>query len=165
MSEEEKEEGLTGWGNKSTVTREIHFARLAMAIDCDGYISIRHSGNTYSLCLGVANTNEKLIDWLIQNFRGNRYIEEYRNENWKDKSTWEIFGYPAYKLAKGIKQFLILKQERAEVAIEYFEKCTKLTKTTQRQRPKWLIDRQELYFQQMKTLNRRGKEIEEGNEG
>lgn len=113
---------------------EIDWARLAMAIDTDGGITIirrnNHTKNPpdYHLKLIFVNTDRRLPEWIKQTFGGNIGNGRQGKTNHKIRYDWELKGQKAYKILLKIKEYLVIKQERAETGILFWEKCTRWTK-------------------------------------
>lgn len=135
---------------------------LAGIIDGEGTVSITkyNDTNSYSIRLNIPNTDKRLINWLQTNFKCAVYETRTGNVNnnrkWKDVSDWVCIGKNAYILLKQVRGFLLLKQEQTDLAIQLFEKVTKL-EFRGRRRPPYIIQRQENLYEQCKKLNRRGK--------
>lgn len=135
---------------------EIDYARLAAFIDGEGNISIgclkmkdrKHA--SYHLYVCVSNTSEKLMDWLLKNFCGNKrgtMLEVSNNEFFK----WDIHGRNAVKILRKINPYLIIKQAQANLGIEFYEKCHLYKRWSTL--PLWLIEKRRKYYLKMKDLN------------
>lgn len=122
------------------------WAYLGGILDGEGTIQVNKKNNkgnkspAYSIAVEVGNTDKRLIDWLEQKFGGGTWFEESKKANWKDKHTWTVTGYNAHKLLSKVKDNLLLKKEQAEIAIRFYNECTKRN---------WSM--------KMKELNRKGK--------
>lgn len=145
---------------------EIDYARLAAYIDADGTIGIGKAKketrkaqrtDTYFLRVNVTNTNEDLMEWLLKTFGGGKshHKGDKRNPNAKRWFDWHIHGMNAIKILRKIEPYLIIKHKNVGVAFEFYERCTKKSRPGRRT-PKWLVDRGEMYYQQMKALNKTG---------
>lgn len=156
--------------------REFEIGRLAAYIDGEGTIGIarrkpwieKRTGKrrrvSFSLRVSVANTDLILIEWLCQKFGGTFVKKRARNDRCKAEAEWVICGRNAFKLLREMNPFLIIKGERADVGIEFWEKCS--MKTTIRNRGGWredrMIQKQKEYYERMKMLNKKGPQQVEG---
>lgn len=136
---------------------------LGGIIDGEGHVAITKSVCKtyiqYSLRIRVGNTSFELISWLKENFGGG-ISTIGRKLQWKDIRTWELVSLKAYRLLKRVKPFLIIKAERADLGMDYYHDCILKTRYL-RPPPIWLQKKREMYYQQMKVLNKRGKWKEE----
>ena len=148
--------------------KEALLTQLAMCVDTDGFINIQSSeGHGCTQHFGVVNTNTKLMEWLVNNFGGkmpNPRITD--NPKWKNGYRWSLSGSNSYKLLKKIRQYLLLKGEQADCAIELYEKVSKLhygsgSGKGKRIKPESKKKLQEELFQKCKALNKTGKSEEE----
>ena len=131
---------------------------LGGIIDGEGHILIAKNRGKYRTRLRVVNTDRKLLDWLLESFKGNVYRAKTYKENHKDKYEWYLNGYKAYKLLKLVDSFLLLKREQAKIAEEFWYNCARVNERRRGiKKPLWMKVREEEYYQQMKKLNKRGK--------
>lgn len=148
------------------MVEEIDYAYLAGIVDGEGTIAIiknkkskrnTYRTDSYRLQLVVTNTNGDLMEWLITNFGGaaSPHKGDKRNPNSKRWFAWHLHGLKAIKILTKIEPYLIIKHENVEVAFAFYDNCTKKSKTG-RMKPKWLVDTCEMYYQQMKALNKTG---------
>ena len=137
---------------------EFMLARLAMAIDCEGSIMVGKYSNKggeakYRMSVALYNTNEKFIDWLVSNF-GFRKVKVNRKDRpyYKPVYTAHLSSRKASEIIWGVKPYLLIKDELAEIALELQDILNK--------RELWVSDesrfRKEELFQYAKELNRRG---------
>lgn len=152
--------------------REIKLAYLAGVIDSDGCIHIeryvdrrkgRNNRYQYNVRLQVGVTRMEIINWIEKNFCGETrkysYKRESKFQNRNDVINWRISSKQAINLLKELKDYLILKRDRAEIAIE-FEKSI-LTPSESRSphlkdvKEKKTKLKEELHAK-MKILNQRG---------
>lgn len=143
--------------------REWEIGRMAMAIDTDGTIGIRKYQKTYSVRIGLANTNIKLMEWAVDNFGGKMpKLKESNNIKWKDSYDWYLTGYKAYKVIKIIRPYLIIKGKQADLAMEMYEKVSKWRfRGSYHRMPVHKRKLAEELSQRCKMLNKTGKPIEE----
>ena len=93
---------------------------LAGMIDADGsiYMNLQKSG-ALNLRVLVYNASKDLMDWLTLNYNGNYHaIKRNYKPNWQKLYQWEIGGEAACRLLVSIKDKMIVKRPRAELAIE-----------------------------------------------
>lgn len=112
-------------------------AYLAGIIDGEGTISIcdkrvmkrksqgiRKTNKVYrarinfSTSVSVANTDPRIIDWLIQNFGGSMSHSKRQEENWRPKITWIMKTTEMVNILTQIVPYLVLKKEQAILMIE-----------------------------------------------
>lgn len=106
----------------------IDWARLAAFLDGEGSISLVYTvhkdpkfqgrrSNEY-IRLTIANTDPRLIDWLVATFGGKIRTRIYeRNERWKTAYWWTSSCARAAELLRGCLPYFILKRERADIAL------------------------------------------------
>jgi hypothetical protein len=110
--------------------KKTDLAYFAGIMDGEGWFSIQKSkrkietrSQSYMPTIGVANTDLRLIQWLIDHYGGKYYTTPptFTQMGAKDRHQWR----PLWKEIKGvIKQtlpFLVLKQERAKLLLELGE--------------------------------------------
>ncbi len=108
---------------------QTDWARLAAFLDGEGSISIVYathkeprltsSRTQYEYVrLTIANTDPRLIVWLVETFGGRVREREYRrNANWKTAYWWTSSCRRACELLEQCMPYFIMKKERAELAI------------------------------------------------
>jgi hypothetical protein len=124
---------------KIAIVSDMNWARLAMAVDCEGTIMIAKSHvktgrktPQYVLTLVVANTDPRLICWLNDNFGGHSYVRQFATAgsvlsrqcgviNRKDVMSWRQFEERAAEIIRHIMPYMIIKREQAEIALAYRE--------------------------------------------
>lgn len=134
-------------------------AYLAGIIDGEGYIGIHkiHPTNkahspSYSLRLDIANTDEKLVLWLKDNFGGKIY-KQVRCPNCNPSWYWTLGSKKTFLLLRKVKDLSVIKQNQITLAIEFQKKTIG---HFYRWKPIWLVDKQEAYFKELKKLHNRG---------
>lgn len=140
-------------------TKEVASCYLAGIIDGEGTIGIYKNSQSYQILLQVNNTSEELMTWLKWNFNGNLngpYKE--KKLNWKDRYEWRCFSNDAIKIVKNVEQYLIIKQEQANLAIDAWNNTFKISYRG-RCIPKFATNKREQYRQQMNQLNMKGTNI------
>lgn len=90
-------------------------AYLAGIIDGEGIIMIRvmdsnsHRGKQYLPLISITNCEEKLIDWLVENYEGSKVFVESRNPKHRDRWYWSCGAYLTRKVVKRIEKHAIVK--------------------------------------------------------
>ena len=111
-------------------------AYVAGIIDGEGYIEfkqkdrIRHDRpgkpihKVWSVRLEVPQVDGRLIDYLMETTReGHRDIKRYpNNPEWQDQHRWRVSYRGVYRILKQIRKYLIVKQEKAELVINHYDK-------------------------------------------
>ena len=129
---------------------EVQKAYIAGIVDGEGSISIAHSKHKnngkryYSLRIDVVNTDRKLIDYMADvTDTGYTYCYESRKNEWKNIHSWVTTRKSAEEFLREILPYLVIKKERAELALEFRKHSRK-------------VEKQEQFFEKMKALNKRG---------
>lgn len=143
---------------------ETERAYAAGIIDGEGSIMLIHQpprGGVHKweywvLRISVANTDKKLIDWLVDKFGGGFTHSRSLNPRHRDVFQWRVDAGKARPVLFAVLPYLLLKREQADIAIQYLNThrmvgCRGHSKEMIEQRRKWAT--------QMKQLNSRGKEI------
>lgn len=120
--------------NKSRKTikglSETDKAYLAGIMDGEGAIYISRkkdptmkAGYGYRMCLGVANTDLPLMNWLVD-VTGLGSVKPRKRHSTKHKQAydWYLWSIQAYQFLKAILPYLKQKRQRATIAIEFMEK-------------------------------------------
>ena len=136
----------------------LDLAYMAGLFDGEGYISIRYQMqrrkyDTYSLMVGINMVDKEAIELFMDSFGGVMKLRESKNENWRPQYRWRIESSSAYELLKTLSPFMILKKEKAELAILFQE-----SKKTYNYRSREEKDSEKRLFLDMRVLNRRGKD-------
>ncbi|KKM03674.1 hypothetical protein LCGC14_1772050 [marine sediment metagenome] len=146
---------------------EIEWAQLATWLNSDGSISIQKSrpkrlGLTpiYRSRVAVSNTNRNVMDWLQTRFGGAVYLA-LRRPGHKPVLVWRCAAAERLALLKQALPYLIVKQDRASLAIRYEEAMTWNGKSEKGRRPSAIMpmveqERREALYQQSLQLNRKG---------
>ena len=145
------------------VCEECLLRQLAAFVDGEGTIGIRKHKDpsgcyVYQQGIQVANTDIRLIYWLVENFGGKfpKVVKDDR-ENRKDWYAWRLSSYNSYKIIKNIIPYLLLKQEQADNAIKLYEKVSKWKYGGSHPRPEHKTKLCEELYQKNRKLNMRGK--------
>src|ERR1700747_2590374 len=152
---------------KPTVLSETDRAYLAGIIDGEGSIMMIHhkprpNGNGtkweyWVLRVSVANTDIRLIIWLLEKFGGGFSTGKNKRPNQKDHYQWRLDSKRAEPILRAALPYLILKREQAELALKMIS--TYKLVGCKGHPPETIEYRRELATR-IKELNRRGK-IEE----
>lgn len=143
------------------IHRECKWIWLAAMIDGEGTIGIYKQNQSYAKRLIIVNTSEELIDYLVNNYKGSKHGPyKQKEENHKNRFWWRCDGKDAIKLIQKIEPYLVIKRVQAQLALEAWEDTFKIDYRG-RKTPKYIADKREEYYQEMKKLNHRGKEEEE----
>ena len=142
------------------MSRREKLIYLAGYIDCDGCISIGRypsaGRKAYQLNLYISSTSTDIMQWLVKNFRGKVRNGTNPPTTCKPLKMWWLYDKDAYKLITNVRPYFLLKDRQAELAINFYQDCTK-KKHKGVLRPRWLIAREEAYYAKMRELNARGK--------
>lgn len=109
----------------------------------------------YTLSVFIHNTDKRIIDLFNGKYGGYVNIRKRKSDKWKTGYDWKLSSCQAKNFLKEIVSYLILKKERAKIAIEFQEvKERKLWRFGQN--PKEVLDFYELCYQKMRLLNKKG---------
>jgi len=92
-------------------------AYVAGIVDGEGSISIYTVRNQFYSKVSVANTDDILMNWLVERFGGGITHHQFKN-SWKPLFTWQIYSQQAAEFLRLILPFLKLKWQQAEILIE-----------------------------------------------
>lgn len=144
----------------------VYLAYLAGVLDSDGCINIdrwkdsrKKKRMQYIVRIQVSVTAKETTDWLENHFEGSTRLVK-RDPPHRDIYYWRISGMKAIELLEKVKDFMVLKRPRAELAIKF--KDYVLTRRESREAAseelrKEVKKEKELIYQQMAFLNKRGK--------
>ena len=100
-------------------------AYMAGIFDGEGSVTISAEAKrakNYYLRATVTNTNEPLMKWIVEHFRGG-YIAKTRGIlTRKDCYTWTISGKKAQNFLRIIQDFSIVKKPQINVALQFVVK-------------------------------------------
>src|SRR3990167_2578066 len=102
------------------------FSYLAGIIDGEGCISIHKQLGTrqlrkrHILYIHIANTDEKLMQYLLNKVGGNVSRRQVKKK-WKISRVWRIGDNKAKELLKQVYPYLILKRKQAKIGFELRE--------------------------------------------
>lgn len=120
----------------------------------------RYDRTYYALRLDVSNTDLSVLGYIKEKFGGN--LGPPRSEplhpNSKPVYHWFTAYKEAYTILKRIVPYLVLKQEKANLALKFYEeqkawlkRPTPVNKLSDEE-----LERREILYQSMKELNRKG---------
>jgi len=134
---------------------------LSGILDGEGWFSIQRTRRTtnelnvsYMPVIGVANTNIKLMNWLVEKFGGKIITLKYNPKGFgiKQRYEWRLNSTETRKLMPQVIPFLLLKKEQAKLLL----KIGNLHSTNFRGRgvpEKIKFKREELYLKLRKLNN------------
>ena len=91
---------------------------LAGIIDGEGSIQIdHHPPYNYNVKLSVVNTDRRLLDWIVD--RWPAPVHSYERVGQKRTYQWSTSNAYAASVIKGVRPYLTIKREQADLAIEF----------------------------------------------
>ena len=143
--------------NKQKTTQE-KIAYLAGIIDGEGHIGVYKTmgriNMRYRVRVGVSNTNDKLLEWLMSEFGGFYKSKKVYKSNHKVSYFWQLADNDADYLLEMVLPYLIIKKQQAILVLCY-RKLQKDCKTHPGYSSVSNSIREEVY-NAMKHLNMRG---------
>jgi hypothetical protein len=149
---------LSGIENTEGTLDKTKFAYLAGLIDGEGSFCISRVntsfGYSFARCIVVANTDKKVMKWLVQNFGGRVKVFALRNpEKHKRRLQWLPNGTKNLEnLVLGILPYLVIKREQAKVFLEFIREDRSMSPELLQAR----IARKDQLCDKMHELNRKG---------
>lgn len=144
------------------IKSEFASARLAMAVDCEGSISIvkckdsrRHNGFQYYTQITVSNTCEELIDWIVSNFGFSKRPTKSYSEKHKPSYMAYITRAKSEDILWQIRPYLIIKGDLAELALDLRDTMSR--KLGRCIVPDGILAERERLWLAAKKLNQRGR--------
>jgi len=145
-------------GQRETVT----YAYIAGFVDADGCISFskrnprgRGTSEEFKPILSIVNTNEGIMDYLSEVLQS-KYHKQEKEGNHKDVFQIKLYNRKAYEMVKLLYPFLKLKKPQAQRTIDFYEGKIDDTSPVSKKE----IERRQMLFDEMKKLNKKGKEVE-----
>ena len=118
----------------------------------------------YQTCIQVANTDKILIDWLYDNFGGERYTytpKQLPKGSRKPVYSWKANGERLTHLCNSILPYLVIKKDQAELMLKMRATFTKtgVQKGKQGIQPvtQEIADERLSYFKQLQKLHTRNR--------
>lgn len=117
-----------------------------------------------ALTCSITNTDKRAIDFMQSRFKGSVACEDRSRHNHKNSWKWAIFSRQAAAFLKEILPFLVLKKERAILAIQFADNLLDLRYAKPQEKPAE-VERRESLYRRMKAMNKRGvSPIEQADE-
>lgn len=135
---------------------QIDWARLAAFVDGEGHIGIVtgvRGKKGWAIKVTIANSDLRLMSWLKRTFGGCISLSRAQTAKWKTGYQWISGSRHAFELLKGIRPFLLLKYDQADVAFALQET---MKRRGPRGTPKEIIEERHELKETMHQLNRRG---------
>jgi hypothetical protein len=95
----------------------LSFEYLAGLFDGEGCVQVT---NTPAVRAKLTSTHKPLIDLLEAQFGGNVSSNRaHKKDDWKEAWTWTVYGQIALNFLAGVKPFLVVKAEAANLALQF----------------------------------------------
>ena len=137
-------------------------AYIAGIIDGEGSLSISKKENlrghnpSYGLHFTVTNTNKLLLDWLRQKLRAGQITKKPRsNTNWKLCYQLVFATSEIQTILEVVTPYLIVRKHQAQLVLEFLSLSWQQT-GNQKEKPVELVIEQELIYEELRALNKRG---------
>lgn len=157
-------------------TDKTKLAYLAGLIDSDGHITVARSqpsqrsrakSTMHYPIVGVTNTDERMLQWIVDTFGGSyscRMGEHMKQKSvergWKDRYDWRMTGKKCLTLLDEVKEYLVIKRDRAELVLQFRnheETIKNLTTRSGEVVPAGVIEDRERIREMVLSLNKRGR--------
>lgn len=148
------------------MTEGEKLAHLAGLIEGEACITINKSPENknrthspmYRLVIRLTNTDEKMINFCVDEFGGTKRKNKRRKNTkkgglWKQQWMWDLSVRDSYNLLKRLLPYLICKLDQAELGIEFYEKCYLRSAYRNGGVPHWMTKKREEYFQKIKAMH------------
>ena len=100
----------------------LFWAYVAGIWDGEGTVSIGRVASSqnysHSLMVQISNTNEDLINLLLERIGGKAQRRE-RQENWRTCYAWQIYADNAEAFLRAVQPYVVIKKEQVEVALKF----------------------------------------------
>jgi len=151
---------------------DMDWAKMAVAIDMEGYIGIQKFDDTrhhkgfvstrYILEIRLINTDPRVALWAKERFGGSLFHYEHtqRNPKHRDSFLWHVSTQRALAVLRGCLPHFIIKREQAETALAFYE-----TGTTSGQGirlPEDVLNRREMLRVKLKEQHHQKFQVHEG---
>jgi len=136
---------------------KLHPAYVAGFLDGEGTIRINKSytkarGVRYELQVCAVNTDPRPLIYLQKKYGGGVYTRKLV-PRYKNAYCWTLGQHAALKVLEEVLPYLVIKKERAELALEFSKAQTSMRGMKKENKPVE-IELRRLYYEQMKQLNR-----------
>ena len=102
------------------MTTEVDDAYAAGLIDGEGSIQIKHGkGRHLQLAVQVSNTNKEVLEWLQGHYGSSIHTRSFRAVHRRVLHDLTVTGADVTEMLQHLLPFMIVKQEEAEIAIQY----------------------------------------------
>jgi hypothetical protein len=108
---------------------KTELAYIAGFLDGEGWITLYKSKDIsrkkyprFEYQVGICNNNKGVINWLYDTFGGSIRTRNKQNLKWQDNYLWKLSSNQASDFLKLILPYMRLKNNQAELAIEFQEK-------------------------------------------
>lgn len=98
---------------------EADLAYTAGIIDGEGYIGIRNTPKRCYIDVVVVSTDPRLPLWLQEHWLGNLSKQRMMQPGQRPAFRWNVHSRQALAVLKAIRPFMVLKGERADVAMAF----------------------------------------------
>lgn len=155
------------------MNKQIIYSYIAGLIDGEGCIRINRQlpktskqNIRYKLEVSLHMTKPQSIEFVNSFFPASSiYRRPYKGiRNHCDSFQWTIWNKSAYLLLKSIHPFIVLKKEQLQLALDFYKHLLKYSSFRYKKGiegtnslPDYIIKERELFYQQLKLLNKRGK--------
>jgi len=138
-------------------------AYVAGFFDGEGCITISTKKNTnyFRLTVQISQTDLSVLEWIASRFGGSVHNHGKQKERCKKTWIWFIGSFQAHEFLRVIRPYLIVKAERADIAMMFRETmCEQGSAPKNRSTPEIIARRWELK-RKISELNKRGVLLEE----
>jgi hypothetical protein len=109
---------------------ESEAAYLAGIIDGEGWVSLGSQRDArtsfgknryYYVLIGVTNTHKPLLEWVVETTKRGRVAEGTTDSHLgkKRRWSWTCRGWSAADVLRAVRPYLIVKADRADIALEF----------------------------------------------
>ena len=92
-------------------------AYAAGIVDGEGHVSIRRTTHYYAVSVSVSNSSKRLTDFLLKYFEGS--CNTGKRPNRKPYHRWNIAANQAVQFLKAIYPYLVIKQDQADLVMQF----------------------------------------------
>jgi hypothetical protein len=84
---------------------------LAGLVDGEAHVGFSScgTGKGKRFVIEISNTSEPMIDWLIENYGGQKQFRPRQKEHWSDQWRWRITGGKALLLYEQLQPMLLVR--------------------------------------------------------
>lgn len=142
---------------------ETERSYLAGIIDGEGSIMVIHHNSNkefghkweyWVLRVLIANTDKRLLDWLLERFGGGYSIGISKKNTHKDTYQWRVDSKRALPVLMAALPYLILKKEQANLALDMISTHKLVGRKGHTQET---FEKRKALAERIKSLNKRGK--------